>query len=133
MKEVISEIKALLEKELPSLKCALTKENIIEINAKNKKVGGLTIEKIFDDEVVVYLGHFTHCHIGCYKNYENDQMVDSISSDAVNFIKEVLSDEIIMWAGKRSGGFYKKSEKPNSKPFFGKRREEWVWSGRFNP
>ena len=130
MKEIITEIKALLDREIPSLECVLAEDRVIRIEPVNIEVGGISIEEYFDDEAIVYLGRFTHCHIGCYENYTNDQMVESISTEVVNLIKDLINDEIILWARKRSGGFYKKGEKPNSKSLFGKQYEEWVWSGR---
>jgi len=120
-----------LGEEFPSLELSVNKdEHIVSIPAKHKDVGGIDIQ---DDEyeLTVYLGNFTHWHVGCYeKNLNEKEKANFITTEVTDFLKDLFKDEVVMWGShEKGGGFYHKGEKPNSKSWLGAQHQEFVWSG----
>ncbi|MFW5425712.1 MAG: hypothetical protein ACKE8R_00520 [Methylophagaceae bacterium] len=121
-----------LEDTFPSLEYSVDREHyFISIPAKNESVGGIEIQDEMD-EMIVFIGNFTHWHIGCYEqSFSEKEKFENICNQVIAFLDDLFNDQVVMWGGKKAGGFYLKNEKPNSKSYlgFGKQNKEWVWSG----
>ena len=93
------------------------------IPAKSPDFGDLIIQ---DDVSVItfFVGRFTHFHIYC------DEEEEIIASRVVDFIQQVLADEIVAWGSHQGcGGWHKR--KPR-RGFFSRLRSEYVWSGKLD-
>jgi hypothetical protein len=121
-----------LEAEFSSLDHRIDSSNkSITIPSIVKEIGFVTIEEYLDYEVIVYIGNITHCHLGSYNEQCNEmQKANEVAEKVSIFLKQLFEDQIVFWKGKRSSGFYKLGNKPNSKSWFGKQHAEWVWSGQ---
>lgn len=120
-----------MEESFPEIKFTVNeKDHLISVPAKHEDVGSVHIQDDFD-ELTVFVGNFTHWHVGCYEEGLNEQQKsDSIAEDVSEFLSDLFNDKIVMWGGyKKGGGFYLKGEKPNSKSWLGAQHKEWVWSG----
>jgi len=103
---------------------------LISIPAKHNDVGPIAIKDDID-ELTVFVGNFTHWHVGCYdEKFTESQKAESIAGEVIDFLRKLFSDQIIIWGShKKGGGFYILGEKPNSKSWLGTQHKEWVWSG----
>jgi len=120
-----------IKEDFPSLKFSVNKEeHLISIPAFNEDVGGIQIQ---DDEyeLTVYIGHFTHWHVGDFEETNNEkEKAINIANEISEFLNDLFENKIIMWGKhEKSGGFYHIDEKSNSKSLLGKQHEEWTWSG----
>jgi hypothetical protein len=123
-----------LKAEFPSLQFTVNAENSrITIPAKNEDVGNIEIQDDVD-ELMVFVGTFTHWHADCYTDELSEkQRADEIAKKVTNFLHDLFNEQIIMWGSHlKGGGFYLKGEEANSKSWFGKSRKEWVWSGELH-
>jgi hypothetical protein len=111
---------------------------VIIITGPCAEVGNIEIQ---DDEyeLTVFVGNFTHWHVGCYEEgYSELEKAEYIASRVVEFLSDLFSDKIVMWGSHSGGGgFYNREEAPQKSKsgwfgFGGKdgERSEWVWSGR---
>ncbi len=111
------------------------KERLLSITAQNDEVGGIDIK---DDEyeLTVYVGNFTHWHVGCYEEeLSEEEKAKHISNQVIEFLSDLFNDQVVMWGSHEGGGgFYLKGEQQNSRKWFGlgNKRKEWVWSGPVN-
>lgn len=120
-----------MEKDFPTIEFAVNeKDHLISIPAKHGDVGTIDIQDDFD-ELTVFVGNFTHWHVGCYEeNLTEEQKAESVAEDVSEFLQDLFSDKIIMWGcHQKGGGFYLKGERPNSQSWLGAQHKEWVWSG----
>ncbi len=121
----------ILKRDFPEVKFSVNeKDYLISIPPKHHQVGSIDIQDDFD-ELTVFVGNFTHWHVGCYeKNLTEEQKANSVAEEVAEFLRDMFSDKIIMGGCNQTGGsFYLKGEKPNSKPWLGSQHKEWVWSG----
>jgi hypothetical protein len=120
-----------MKAEFPEVKFTLDKgKHLISIAPKHPDVGSIDIQDD-DDEITVFIGNFTHWHVGCYEDKLSEtQKAKSIAEDIAEFLQNLFDDKIIMWGcHEKGGGFYVKGNKPNSKSWLGTQHKEWVWSG----
>ena len=120
-----------LEKDFPEVKFSVNeKDHLISIPPKHDEVGSIDIQDDFD-ELTVFVGNFTHWHVGCYEeDLTEEQKAESVAEDVAEFLRDMFSDKIIMWGcHQKGGGYYLEGEKPNSKSWLGAQHKEWVWSG----
>ncbi len=81
------------------------------------------------DEVTVYAGTFTHGHFSNYDEIPGEQKAKIISSDVVEFLEAVFSDQVTFWGSHRGGGGWQRLDlAPSEDPDPG----EYVWSGPRN-
>jgi hypothetical protein len=123
-----------LRLEFPLLKFSIDDANSrISIPAKNEDVGSIEIQDELD-ELNVFVGKFTHWHVGCYADgLTEKQKAEEIAENVADFLHSLFNDQIVMWGSHlKGGGFYHRSEASNSKPWYRKSRKEWVWSGELH-
>lgn len=120
-----------IENDFPDVELKVNeKDHLISIPARHEDVGKIDIQDDFD-ELTVFVGNFTHWHVGCYEeSLTEQQKADSVAENVSEFLKDLFNDQIIMWGcHQKGGGFYLKGERPNSKSWLGAQKKEWVWSG----
>jgi len=117
-----------LEKELPKLDFSFNENDlIVSIHSNNEEFGNIEIEDDYE-ELIVEVGNFTHWHAGCYEEGLSEQeMFLRISESVIDFIKDLINDEIVLWGSHKNGGgfYYPEHEKRTSK------EQQWVWSGKY--
>jgi hypothetical protein len=125
-----------LRARIPGQEFSINEEEyVVSIPARNADVGPIEIQGD-EDELVVFVGNFTHWHAGCHEEALSEQeKARDIANQVVEFLEELFSDQIVMWGShKYGGGFHRIKDKPNSKSWFGfgKLHKEWVWSGLYS-
>ncbi len=102
----------------------------VVFSAAHSEVGDLVVQDD-GDEVTLFLGRFTHCHIG---NYDDGLKVaereERISDEVIRFLEEIFADQVEFWGNHRGGNSRERKPKPRSllsKLMFGSRT--YVWSG----
>lgn len=83
------------------------------------------------DEVIIFLGNFTHTHFSCYDELSIDEKEKRIAKDVAGFFEKLFDDRILVW-GKDivMGGWEELKEKHSTRKTIFKRH---VWSGPFEP
>jgi len=93
--------------------------------------------QIWDDgiELTVFIGDFTHFHIGNYDDsFSKEKKEEAIVGALLLFLEKLFADEIEFFGNGRSGGQRERNQKPRgflSKWLFGK--NSWTWTGPINP
>lgn len=131
---LLNEIINTFKTNFPKLEYIINnKEQSLTIPAINNEVGDIVIEDELD-EIIVFIGNFTHWHVGCYEeNFNEKEKAIFIAEEITEFLTDLFNNQIVMWGSHRNGGgFYRKGNKPNSKSWFGKKNKEFVWSGQIN-
>jgi len=102
----------------------------VVFSAAHAEVGDLIVQDD-DDEVTVFLGRFTHCHIGNYDDGLTDVgREERISNEVIRFLEETFADQVEFWGNHRGGSSRRRKPKPRSflsKLLYGSRT--YVWSG----
>lgn len=128
---LLSAMIKVMERRFPEIEFSINEQDhLISIPSKHKEVGSIDIQDDYD-ELTVFVGNFTHWHVGCYEvGLSEEQKADSVAEDVADFLGDMFSNKIIMWGcHQKGGGCYLKGEKPNSKSWLGAQHREWVWSG----
>ena len=84
------------------------------------------------DEVTIYLGNFTHVHIGSYDDeISQDAREKIIAESVIEYLEDIFADRIVVWGGPRSGGCERRDKKSICTSFLKgpNKRKEYVWSG----
>jgi hypothetical protein len=111
---------------------------VISIHSPCSEVGSIEIQDD-ESELIVFVGRFTHWHVGCHEeNYNELEREEYIASTVIEFLSDLFSDKIVMWGSHSAGGgFYNRDEAPrkSKKSWFGFGKKyndkcEWVWSGK---
>ena len=96
-------------------------DSVLEVPAAHKSVGPLRI-RIDSDEITVFVGP-THCH---FTRYDGDPTEKRIA-DALEFVRDVLSDRMVLWSCLCAGGAYRTERGARFRVPWPVRR--YVWSG----
>ena len=102
----------------------------VVFSAAHSEVGDLVVQDD-GDEMTLFLGKFTHCHIG---NHDDGLSVaereERISDEVIGFLAQIFADQIEFFGNHGSGNSRRRKPKPRSilsKLMFGRRT--YVWSG----
>jgi len=119
-----------LNRDFPSLKFSVNnEEQFITIPPIYKDFGELIIQDE-DYELTVFLGNFTHWHVGDFEKPINE---NEITTEVSEFLNDLFKNKIVMWgSNETSGGFYYKNVKPNSREWLAEQHNEYAWSGPIN-
>lgn len=117
------EIREALRAEFPTLRLATSpgKPATLEIAAAREAVGPLHIQ-IDSSEITVFVGP-THCHFERHEGDSQDKHVD----EALAFIRDVLTDRMVLWSCLGAGGAYPVGRKSRFRLRWLVRR--FLWSG----
>lgn len=100
-------------------------EPVVTFPAIHPQVGDI---EIFDDqeELTVYIGHFTHWHVADYTNGIQGPSPNKLADTIIEFLEELFADKIVLWGmHKGSGGWFHRDQATSGHaqgPYF-------VWSG----
>lgn len=92
--------------------------------------------QIWSDEIelTVFIGDFTHFHIGNYDDLlSKEKKEEAIVEELVQFLEKLFADEIEFFGGPGKGGQRERKGKPRgflSKWLFG--QDSWTWTGPVN-
>lgn len=102
MAQAHQQIRQALEREFPDLQVRMLAgaTSTLEIPAAHERVGPLHIQ-IEPDEITVFVGP-THSHF----EYDDEEPGEKYIAEALEFIREVLSDRIILWSCLGAAGTY---------------------------
>jgi len=116
-----------LDEDFPSLEFSINnEEKHIIIPPLYNDFGDLVIQDE-DYELTIYLGNFTHFHIGDFEEPINE---NKIILEASEFISDIFSNKIVMWgSNEKSGGFYYMNENPNLESSQTENHKQYTWSG----
>ena len=102
----------------------------VVFSAAHSEVGDLTVQDD-GDEVTLFLGRLTHCHIGnCDNGLTEVARQERISDEVLRFLEEIFADQVEFWGNHRGGSSRQRKAKPRSflsKLMYGSRT--YVWSG----
>jgi hypothetical protein len=111
-------------------------DGALRIPARCPEVGDLVIA--FDnDEITVFLGNLTHCHFtpGAGGNLEAPDREGECVRVAVDFVRAVLHDRMVMWRYPNgAGGCYRIEDEDNrmaDTPLKGEEVASFLWSGPY--
>jgi hypothetical protein len=117
---------------------ALEPDGTLRITARNAEVGDIIVS-FEGDEISVFLGDITHCHFTPYAAQDNFPgcTPTEAAADASQFIREVVSDQWVIWRWRDGrGGCFKlggNDDEGADAPLPGEEVESFVWSGRLVP
>jgi len=117
---------------------ALESDGTLRIAARDAKVGDIVVS-FEGDEISVFLGDITHCHFTPYAAQDNFPGCTPMeaAADASRFIREVVSDQWVIWRWRDGrGGCFKlggNDEESADAPLPGEEVESFVWSGQLVP
>ena len=96
--------------------------------AQHPEVGAI---EIMDDgdELTIYLGTFTHCHMSNYDDAPEEEKAKEIVESTVAFLGEIFGDRVVFWGSHKDGGGTCHVSIPNRYPA-GQRL--FVWSGPYS-
>jgi len=122
-----------IRNEFPSLKYSLNECNdALIIKGPNDRIGNIELEDDLD-EIIVFVGSFTHWHAACYDQTINKEArYQQISAEITDFLKNLFSNKLILWGSyKTRGGFYNIDLDINEQdsPCEPKGVEQYFWSG----
>jgi hypothetical protein len=117
------EIREALRTEFPHLQLLASQGSLgtLEIPAAHEAVGPLQIQ-IDPNEITVFVGP-THCH---FEKFEESPPSDHIEK-ALEFIRGVLTDNLVLWSCLGAGGAYPVRRKSRLRVPWPVRR--YLWSG----
>jgi hypothetical protein len=128
-----------LAEYFPNLAWTLSQDSrVLTIQSPCQEVGSVEIQDD-DDELTVFVGNFTHWHVGCYEeNFSALDKTEYIATNVAEFLTDLFNDKIVMWGSHSGGGgFYNRDEAPrkSKKGWFGfgevkDDKNEWVWTGK---
>lgn len=130
MTGILEAIAKALRSNFPSLEFALNEElGRIEVPANNAEFGPLVFEEFLENEVILYLGHYSHRHIEHYEEGASQtEIIAGICDQVIAFLPRVLNDEIVVWSSRRGGGHCAVADKPAEHTIWEGARQFWVWS-----
>ena len=117
---------------------ALESGGTLWIAARDAKVGDIVVS-FEGDEISVFLGDITHCHFTPYAAQDSFPGCTPMeaAADASQFIREVISDQWVIWRWRDGrGGCFKlggNDEESADAPLPGEEVESFVWSGQLVP
>ena len=114
-------------KRYPSLKFPCDKEKkLISIPSEHEAIGSIDIQDDIN-EFTVFLGRFTHLHLGYYNaDLASTDQLDETVSLVIEYLEDLFTDRIFIWATSNSGG----SEYIDDE--FQTNKDGFVWSGPYN-
>jgi len=118
-------------KEFPSLSYSVNVEDhIISINEMHPEVGSIDIQDDID-ELIVFVGNFTHMHIDCYdESKSKEEKEESMATSITEFLHDLFNNEIVLWGSHdNGGGFYHKKEATPDELSFSNKHKLYQWSG----
>jgi hypothetical protein len=103
-----------LEADFSSLQFFVDKEkHTIVIPPIQEGFGSIEIEDD-GDELIIFVGNFTHWHAGCYgEELSDEDKAKEIAEDVVEFLRDVLNDKVILWGSHKGGGVVYRDEQQN--------------------
>ncbi len=125
-----------IKNEFPSLKFTTNKEDhVISIQEAHPEVGSIDIQDDID-ELIIFVGNFTHWHIECYdESLNKEEKEQSMASEITEFLHDLFNNKIIMWGSQeKGGGFYTIEGNINEQdsPLEPEGIIKYVWTGRIN-
>ena len=123
-----------LKNSFPSLKFEVNeKDQTITIENQHSYIGNIDFEAD-DEEIITYIGNFTHWHAGCYdESLNREEKQKQVINEVLDFLRDLLSDKIVMWGShKDGGGFYylDYDENEQDAPLNPSEVNKYVWSGK---
>lgn len=115
----------------PSLKFKVN-ENDQEITIENQHshIGNIDFEAD-GEEIIIYIGNFTHWHAGCYDETLNkEQKQKQVVNEVLDFLSDMLADKIVMWGSHETGGGFYYDENEQDVPLNPEEVDKYVWSGK---
>jgi hypothetical protein len=97
----------------------------LTIPASHPDVGDIVLQDD-DEEITVFLGHFTHRHFSNYDEIQTTEKEQIIAEDVVRFLEDLFADRIVMWGSHRGMGG---SHPIDSHSLLSLGRKKYVWSG----
>jgi hypothetical protein len=116
-----------IESELSSLPFVVDEDNHqVIIPPIHEGFGNLEIEDDID-ELIVFVGNFTHWHAGCYdERLSEEEKAIEIAEAVMDFLRDVVNDQIVLWRSPEGGGGFDRLESLQ-RPF--NPHQKWLWSG----
>jgi hypothetical protein len=123
MTQAERQIRETLAAEFPELQVIAGARSTLEIPAAHDRVGPLYVQ-INPEEITVFVGP-THCH---FEHYD-DEPEDKHIAQALELIRGVLSDRIVLWSCLGAAGAYDADRESRFRlPWLVRR---FLWSGPF--
>ena len=100
----------------------------LTIPGSHPDVGDIVLQDN-NDEITIFVGHFTHSHFANYDDIPAAQKERIIAEDVVRFLDELFADRIVMWGSHRGMGGW---QSVDSLSLLSVGRKKYVWSGPRN-
>lgn len=96
-------------------------ETIAVFPAAHPDIGDVTISDD-KDEIIIEVGKISHGHFACYdSSLSVSQRENLITRDVINFLEDLFSDRVLLWASESGAGGWKRMKNPTDI----KRISEW--------
>jgi hypothetical protein len=118
-----------LELEFSSLRyVANERKRTIVIPPRYEEFGNIEIQEDYG-EFIVFVGNFTHWHVGYYGDeLSEEEKTAAIVDDAIEFLHNLFDDKIVSWGSHREGGGFIYRKDLHSQEILCSDRQKWLWS-----